>query len=119
MFLQYWFGKRKDRQKKLIHSSFSAGKSPLIYLTDTLSNHRFLIDTGATISLFPHRSKEKPSSLQLIAANGQSIPSWGNRIITFQFGNHCFNWDFKLAAVDQALLGSDCLNTFNLHADAA
>ena len=119
MFLQYWFGKQKDGQKKLIHSSFSAGKSPLIYLTDTLSNHRFLIDTGATISLFHHRSKGKPSSLQLIAANGQSIPSWGSHIIPLQFGNCRFKWDFKLAAVHQALLGTDFLKTFNLLVDVA
>ena len=107
------------RQKILIHSSFSVGKSPLIYLTDSLSNHRFLIDTGATISLFPHRSKEEPSSLQLIAANGQSIPSWGNRLISLQFGNCRFHWNFQLAAVDQPLLGADFLKTFNLLVDVA
>ena len=78
-----------------------------------------MIDTGATISLFPHRSKEEPSSLQLIAANGQSIPSWGNRLISLQFGNRRFNWNFQLAAVDQPLLGADFLKTFNLLVDVA
>ena len=78
-----------------------------------------MIDTGATISLFPHRSKEEPSSLQLIAANGQSIPSWGNRLISLQFGNRRFNCNFQLAAVDQPLLGADFLKTFNLLVDVA
>ena len=77
------------------------------------------MDTGATISLFPHKSTLKPSSLQLIAANGQPIHSWGDRLIPLQFGNRRFEWDFQLAAVDQPLLGADFLRAFNLLVDVA
>ena len=74
------------------------------------------MDTGATISLFLHNSINKPS-LQLIAANGQPIPSWGDRLIPLQFGNRRFEWSFWLAAVDQPLLGADFLRAFNLLID--
>ena len=75
---------------------------------DILTNRRFLvIDTGATISLFPHKSNNKPSSLQLTAANGQPISSWGDRWILLQFGNRRFEWSFHLADVAQPLLGAD------------
>ena len=121
MFLFIKFGKRSDRWEKINLNSFSAGieTSPLKYLTDTLTDHRFLVDTGATISLFPHKSKNKPSSLQLTAANGQPISSWGDRWIPLQFGNRRFEWSFQLADVDQPLLGADFLKAFNLLVDVA
>ena len=46
-----------------------------------------------------------------------SIPSWRDRLIPLQFGNRCFEWSFRLAAVDQPLLGADFLRAFNLLAD--
>ena len=114
-------GNGSHRWEELSYNSFSAGiqntTSPLIYLTDNLTNRRFLVDTGATISLFPHNSINKPSSLQLIAANGQPIPSWGDRLIPLQFGNRRFEWSFQLAAVDQPLLGANFLRAFNLLVD--
>ena len=119
LFLFIKFGK----WEKINLNSFSAGietrKSPLIYLTDTLTNRHFLVDTGTTISLFPHKSNNKPSSLQLTAANGQPISSWGDRWILLQFGNRRFEWSFHLADVDQPLLGADFLKAFNLLVDVA
>ena len=119
LFLFIKFGK----WEKINLNSFSAGietrKSPLIYLTDTLTNRHFLVDTGTTISLFPHKSNNKPSSLQLTAANGQPISSWGDRWILLQFGNRRFEWSFHLADVDQPLLGADFFKAFNLLVDVA
>ena len=94
--------------EKINLNFFSAGietrTSLLIYLTDTLTNRRFLVDTGATISLFSHKSNNKPPSIQLTAANGQPISSSGDRWIPLQFGNRRFEWSFHLADVDQPLL---------------
>ena len=49
-------------------------KSLIIFLTDTLTKRKFLVDTGAMIILFAHRSRVTPCHMQLIAANGQPIP---------------------------------------------
>ena len=65
------------------------------------------------------KSNNNPSSLQLTAANGQSISSWGDRWISLKFGNRRFEWSFHLADVDQPLLGADFLKAFNLLVDVA
>ena len=77
------------------------------------------MDTGATISVFPHRSASSPASLHLQAAGGQSIPSWGKRTIPLSFATATstplrFSWSFTLAAVDRPILGADFLRHHQL-----
>ena len=50
------FREQSDRREEVNLNSFPAGieikKPPLIYLIDKLTNRQFLVDTGATLSLF-------------------------------------------------------------------
>jgi hypothetical protein len=55
----------------------------LIFLTDELTNDRFFVDTGATLSIIPCTSNSDPL---LKGADGQPIPTWGfiQRTVPFQ-----------------------------------
>jgi hypothetical protein len=49
----------------------------LIFLTDELTNDRYLVDTGATLSIVPCTANLSPSGPLIRGADGQPIPSWG------------------------------------------
>jgi hypothetical protein len=49
----------------------------LIYLQDSVSNQQFLVDTGAAVSVFPHRSAAASSGPLLSGADGKPISAWG------------------------------------------
>ncbi len=49
----------------------------LNFLTDELTNDRYLVDTGATLSIVPCNQNSSPSGPLLKGADGQPIPSWG------------------------------------------
>ena len=93
--------------------------TPLIYLQDRLSGKRFLVDSGATLSLFPHKSHLPPTTNSLSAANGSSIPTWGSCTMPLRFGEHNYTWTFILADVDRPILGFDFLRDNHLIVDAA
>jgi hypothetical protein len=57
-----------------MHFPANAG---LIFLTDELTNDRYLVDTGATLSIVPCTKKSSPSGPLLKGTDGQPIPSWG------------------------------------------
>ncbi len=65
---------RRQSQHTVMHFLENAG---LIFLTDQLTNDRYLVDTGATLSIVPLASNAGPSSPLLTGADGQLIPSWG------------------------------------------
>jgi hypothetical protein len=80
-------GKLKSRRTltslaaTLTHATATAMHFPanarLIFLTDELTRDRYLVDTGATLSIVPCTSKTTPSGPPLKGAHGQPIPSWG------------------------------------------
>jgi hypothetical protein len=47
----------------------------LMFLTDGLTNDRYLVDTGATLSIVPYNENSSPSGPLLKGADGQPIPS--------------------------------------------
>jgi hypothetical protein len=57
-----------------MHFSANAG---LIFLTEELTNDRYFVDTGATLSIVPWSQNSSPSGPLLNGADGQPIPSWG------------------------------------------
>jgi len=84
--------------------------SPLIYLQDSLSSKRFLIDSAASVSVFPApRSSSSSSGVRLLTADGSSLSCSGSRVIPLQFGSHRFKWPFQLAPVAIPILGADFL----------
>ena len=90
-----------------------------MYLRDSLTNHDFLEDTGASSSVFPHRSAAPPSGPRLLMADGRPCPAWGSRVLPLQFGGRRFEFSFLLAAVDRPILGANFLGEFGLLVDTS
>ena len=96
--------------------------SSLIFLQNKLSSHKFLVDTGASVSVFPHRPRQPRSpavGLQLRTADGSTMDTFGSRQIALQFGSRRFEWNFILADVSMPILGSDFLRHHHLLVDVA
>jgi hypothetical protein len=49
----------------------------LVHVVDQLSRRRFLVDTGASFSVYPHSSASPPDGPALAGAASQPIPCWG------------------------------------------
>ena len=114
-------GKLVDRQEDL--RTLPAGPSTsthLVYLQDSLRSRRFLIDSGASVSVFPApHSSSTSSGVRLLTADGSSLTCSGSQIIPLRFGDHRFEWPFQLAPVAVPILGADFLKHFNLLLDVA
>jgi hypothetical protein len=91
----------------------------LVHIVDQLSNRRFLVDTGASYSIFPHTSSAAPSGPRLRGAAGQLIPCWGEKTFDLSFQGRRFSWTFLLAAVSFPIIGVDFLRHFKLMVDPA
>ena len=91
----------------------------LLHLTDGLTGRRFLVDTGASFSIFPHHSADPGSGPALRSPSGEAIPCWGEKKLAVEFSGRRFEWTFLLAKVNFAILGADFLKHFNLIVDLA
>jgi hypothetical protein len=89
----------------------------LIFLQDSISKKQFLVDTGAAVSVFPHRSSAATSGPMLAGADGKPISAWGRVTKTLNFGLHTFIVSFILAAVSKPILGIDFLSAHRLLVD--
>ena len=90
---------------------------PLLCLTNRHSGTRFLVDYGATVSIFPASNqdqKTRPQTAPLIAANGSRIATYGTREICLDLGFRRTSWSFRLAAVTKPILGLDFLSAEHL-----
>ncbi len=94
-----------------MHFPANAG---LIFSTDKLTNDRYLVDTGATLSIVPCTKKSSSSGPLLKGADGQPIPSWGFIQKTVQFQGTLFTSNFLQAAVAGPILGIDFLRKFKV-----
>ncbi len=92
---------------------------PLVHIIDQLMGRRFLIDTGASYSIFPHRSTSPPSGPLLTGASGQRIPCWGKRAVQLDFHGRQFEWTFLLADVTFPIIGVNFLRSHKLLVDPA
>ena len=108
-----------------------AGRSPIVALVagrnesllftwDSHSGRRFLIDTGAEVSVLPAtgldtRTGQSGSSLK--AANGSSIKTYGVRTTTLRLATRQYKWEFIIADVACPLLGADFLRANSLLVD--
>ncbi len=89
-----------------MHFPANAG---LIFLTDELTNDRYLVDTGATLSIVPCTKNSNPSGPLLKGADGQPIPFWGFIKKNVQFQGKLFTSSFLQAAMAGPILGIDFL----------
>lgn len=91
-----------------------------IYDLDT--RERFLVDTGAEISVLAAnnvRKHQAPSSdYCLYAANNTPIRTYGQKTMKLNFGlRRCFQWTFVLADIKTSIIGADFLRHFKLLVD--
>ena len=92
--------------------------SRLLFVEDVNSRCKFLVDTGAEVSVFPatpgDRFQASPFS-SLKAANGSNIAVYGQRSLNLNLGlRRNFRWLFFIADVEHAILGMDFLSHFKL-----
>ena len=100
----------------------SAGSTPqvsLLHVKDAHSGTYFLVDTGAEVSIVPPTSQDRaqPSGMNLIAANGTPIKSYGTRLGTIKIRDDQYKWRFHIADVHKSILGADFLRTHGLLVD--
>ena len=101
----------------------AAGQTPsrLFYVSDRSSGIRFLVDTGAEVSVIPptctdRRNQQGHFSLQ--AVNNTNIATYGARSLSLDLGlRRTFRWVFVIADVKQPLLGADFIRHFGLLVD--
>ena len=113
------------RPRQPVAAAYCAGPHPvsrLLYVTDPLTRHRFLIDTGAKVSVVPatFADRRRPSQPEhtLRAVNGSSIASFGTRSLTVSLGlRRRFQFVFVIADVEQPIIGADFLHHHRLTVD--
>ena len=113
------------RQRQGLNAASNPGISVtpgrLIYVVDPATGLRFLIDTGASVSVIPPRTTHRsnsPAAIALQAANGSSIKTFGERPLLLNLGlRRNFEWIFVIADVKNPILGMDFLAAHNLQVD--
>lgn len=86
------------------------------------SNFKYLIDTGASISLLPKHLSfsvlESVDALKIVAANGTDIKCYGKQQFTVSLPEcRSYRWIFYVCDVQRPIIGSDFLREFHLLVD--
>ena len=111
-------GKRPSRSTLV--ASAAGQLNSLLFLVDGYSAKRFLVDTGAAVSVFPASHQDVDSGSRthsLVAVNGSKIATYGTRKMKLRLENQDYTWPFILAEVKTPLLGADFLQTHGLLVD--
>lgn len=88
---------------------------------DRITEERYLIDTGAEISVLAARGKrtlDRTNGYKLYAANSTPINTYGEKSTVLNLGlRRSFRWSFVIADVKMSILGADFLNHYKLLVD--
>ena len=88
---------------------------------DKTSGIRFLVDTGAEVSVIPpsHTERKYPQqAFTLQAVNNTAITTYGCKSLTLDLGlRRTFHWVFVIADVQNPILGADFLRNYSLLVD--
>ena len=96
--------------------------SGTISIKDTISGKLFLVDSGADECVFPAGQADLslPRLVDLVAANGSNIKTFGKRRIRVAFsGGHSLVHSFWIATVNRPILGADFFRDHKLVIDVA
>ena len=78
--------------------------STLLFLKDVLSGKEFLVDSGASVSVFPGPRSSSNDGVSLLTADGSPMVCSGTRIIPVHFscgsasGSRIYSWNFQFHA---------------------
>ena len=104
-------------------SDVGLNHSHLFHVHDKQSGLRFLVDTGAEVSIVPPTRAdrtERQGQFSLQAINSTNIATYGVRSLTFDLGlRRPFPWTFIIAEVQKPILGADFLQNFGLVVDVS
>ena len=84
----------------------------LLYVTDTVTKRKWLVDGGAVLSIVPPTLAQRtagPTSTQLQAANGTKIPCYGVQEMVVSLADRQVTFPITIADVRQSILGADFL----------
>lgn len=87
---------------------------------DRNTRERYLVDTGADISVLSshHKRSSTASTYKLYAANNTPIKTYGEKTITLSLGlRRDLRWTFVVADVKTSILGADFLRHYQLLVD--
>ncbi|BHF70459.1 hypothetical protein SprV_0301351000 [Sparganum proliferum] len=122
------FASKQSKRVKLVNPKVCAANPPdgsnpgrTFYVRDTRSGRRFLVDTGAQLSVIPPTpaGRRCPNpGLFLQAVNTSPITTFGTCSLSLDIGlRRLFPWIFVVADVPTAILGADFLAAFDLLVD--
>ena len=104
----------------MISETSKLSPSRLLCVADKRNKCRYLIDTGAAVSVLPRSCANGTvaDSLPLVAANNSTITTYGTgkRIVDVGLKRE-YSWTFIVADVKQPILGADFLIHYNLLVD--
>ena len=103
---------RETTEPASIVATAAGATNSLLFIVDGHSAKRFLVDTGAAVSVYPASLRDiigGSHTRSLVAANGSNIATYGTRIMNIRLENHDYTRAFILADVKTPLLGADCL----------
>ena len=111
----------ETRHDCVITETFKLSPSRLLCVADKRNKCRYLIDTGAAVSVLPRSCANgtvDADSLPLVAANNSTIATYGTskRIVDVGLKKE-YSWTFIVADVKQPILGADFLIHYNLLVD--
>ena len=102
-------------------ANIALSHSKLLYVADKGHKCRYLIDTGAAVSVLPKSCANRISdadSLPLVAANNSTIHTYGTCKRVVDVGlKRKYPWTFIVADVQQPIIGDDFLIHYNLLVD--
>ena len=85
----------------------------LIFLKDILSEREILVDSGASVPVFPGPKGATNNGVCLLTAEGLPMVCSGTHIIPLRFScgseSKVYTWNFQLTLVSVPLLGADFL----------
>ena len=94
--------------------------SPFLFLLNHNCGFRFLVDTGAEVSIVSPSDavQENRQEYSLRVANNSALDTFGERLLQLDLGlRHSFPWMFTIANTKYSILGADFLRHFNVLID--